>query len=76
MIQEIIKVKVNWGAWVAQLVKSLTLDFSSSPDLTVREIEPHVGLCTDNMEPAGDSLSPSLSAPPVHTCTHTLSQSK
>ena len=29
----------------------------SGRDLTVRGIEPHVGLCTDGVEPAGDSLS-------------------
>ena len=32
------------GAWVAQLVKHPTLDFSSGHDLTVCETEPHVGL--------------------------------
>ena len=52
------------GAWVAQLVGRLTLDFSSGHDLTVREFEPHTGLCADNAEPAWDSLSlPSLSVP-------------
>ena len=50
------------GTWVAQLVKHLTLDFSSDHDLTVHEFEPHVGLLTDSMEPAWDSLSPALSA--------------
>ena len=30
------------GAWVAQLVKGLTLDFSSGHDLTVPGIKPHV----------------------------------
>ena len=40
------------GAWVAQSVKHLTLDFSSGHDLTVHEIEPRVGLCTDRVEPA------------------------
>ena len=29
------------GAWVAQSVKRLTLDFGSGRDLTVGEIEPH-----------------------------------
>ena len=36
-----------WGAWVAQWVKRLTLDFGSSHDLTVHGIETHVGLCAD-----------------------------
>ena len=30
----------------------------------VGEIKPHIGLCTDRVEPAWDSLSPSSSAPP------------
>ena len=33
------------GAWVAQSVKHPTLNCGSGPDLTVRGIEPHVGLC-------------------------------
>ena len=52
------------GAWVAQWVKCLTLDLCSGHDLMVVEIEPQLGLCADSVEPAGDSLSPSLSAPP------------
>ena len=34
-----------WGAWVAQSVKHLTLDFGSGHDLLVHEFEPHVLLC-------------------------------
>ena len=49
-----------WGAWVAQSVKHLTLDFSSGHDLTVHEFEPHIRLCTDSVGPASDSVSPSL----------------
>ena len=51
---------------MAQSVKRLTLDFRSGHDLTVREFEPHVRLPADSTstEPAGDSLSPSLSSPP------------
>ena len=52
------------GAWVAQLVKHPTHDFGSRRDLTVHGIQPHVGLCADGVEPAWDSVSPSLSAPP------------
>ena len=40
------------GTWVAQLVKCLTLDIDSGHDLTVREIEPHVGLRSGRTEPA------------------------
>ena len=32
------------GAWVAQLVKHPTLDFSSGHDLMVHEFEPNMGL--------------------------------
>ena len=48
---------------MAQLLRHLTLDFDSGHDLTIHEIQPHVGLCADSTEPALDSLSPSLSAP-------------
>ena len=57
--------KINRGAWVAQSVECLTPDFSSGHDLTVRGIECHVGLCADSVEPAWDSLPPSVSAPPL-----------
>ena len=49
---------------MAQLVKRLPFDFGSGHDLTVCEIKPHVGLHTDSMEPAWDSLPLSLSVPP------------
>ena len=45
------------GAWLAQLVKHLTLDLSSGHHLTVRGMETRVGLCADSVEPAWDSLS-------------------
>ena len=57
---------------MAQLVEHLTLDFSSTHDLMVHEIEPWVGLYVDSAEPDWDSLSLSLSlslsAPPLPTC--------
>ena len=56
-----------WGAWVTQLVECRTLDFGSG-----HEIEPHVGLCADSVEPAWDSPSFSLSAPPLLIRVHTL----
>ena len=52
---------------MAHLVKHLTLDFGSGHDLTVPGIEPQVRLCTNSEEPAWDSLSPSLSVPPLVT---------
>ena len=54
----------NRGAWVAQSVKCPALDFRSGHDPTVRGFKPHIRLCADSVEPAWDSLSPSLSAPP------------
>ena len=61
-----------WGAWVAQSVKHPTLGFGLGHDLTVCEFEPHIRLHADSAEPAWDSPSPSLSAPPPHACTHAL----
>ena len=46
---------------MAQSVKHPILGISSGHDLTVHEIEPHVGLQADSAESAWDSLS-SLSA--------------
>ena len=54
-----------WGAWVAQSVMHLTLGFGSGHDLIVCGINPCVRVHADSAEPAWDSLSPSLSAPPL-----------
>ena len=64
--------KEYWGTWVTQLVKHPTLDFDSGHDLTVREMEFHVRLCADSPEPAWDSLSLFLSAPPLLVCLFSL----
>ena len=64
----------SWGAWVAQSVKHPTLDLSSGHDLTVCEFEPHIRLHADSVEPAWDSLSPSLSAPPPLALSLSLSK--
>ena len=56
--------KKSWCAWVALLVKHLTLDFGSGHDLTVCGVRPRVGLGADSTEPAWHSFSPSLSALP------------
>ena len=50
---------------MTQSVKCPTLGFGSGHDLMVGEFEPRIRLCPDSVEPAGDSLSPSLSAPPL-----------
>ena len=58
-----IKSNCSGGPWVAQSVKRLTLArvmisrFVSS--------SPAIRLCADSLEPASDSVSPSLSAPPL-----------
>ena len=57
--------KQTWGTWVAQSVKHLILDCGSAHDLRVHRFEPCIRLCADTAEPAWDSLSPSLSAPPL-----------
>ena len=51
-------------------MKRLTLDVGSGHDLIVCEFKPHTGFHVDSVEPAGDSLSPSLPLP------HVLSLSK
>ena len=61
------------GAWVAHSVKCPTLDFSSGHDLTVREFEPHVGLCADSTVVGILSLPFSLPLP--CSLSHTLSLS-
>ena len=53
------------GAWEAQSVKRLTLDFGSGHDLMVCKFEPHIRLYTDSMQSAWDSLSLSLSVSPL-----------
>ena len=61
---------------MAQSVKRPTLGFGSGHDLTVREFDLRVGLCADSWEPAWDSLSLSLSAPPPLALSVSLSQNK
>ena len=50
---------------MAQWVKHLTLDLDAGSNLAVCEFEPRVGLCADSVEPAWDSVSLSLSVPPL-----------
>ena len=40
-----IKIESRWDTWVAQLVKCLTLGFSSGHDLMGHETEPCIRLC-------------------------------
>ena len=62
---------------MAQSVKHLTLGIGSGPDLAVVRSSPELGFLL-SMEPAWDSLSPSLSLcpPAVHACVLTLCQNK
>ena len=53
------------GAWMTQSVEGPSLGFCSGRDLTVGEFEAQVGLCADSADPAWDSLSLSLSVPPL-----------
>ena len=69
---ELLKTSCCPGAWVAQLVKHCTVGLGSGHDLTVCEFEPCMGLCAEGMEPAWDSVSPSLCSSPA--CA--VSQSK
>ena len=46
---------------MTQWVENLTLDLGSGHDLMFRELEHRVGLCTDSVGSAWDSLSLSLS---------------
>ena len=48
------------GDWVAQSFKHPSFGFGSGHDLTVLEIEPHVGLCAGIVGSAWDSLCLSL----------------
>ena len=68
--------KRHRGAWVAQWAKPLT-----SAQVTISrfiEFEPHVGSRADRLEPALDSVCPSVPAPPllVRSLSLSLSLSK
>ena len=70
----ILKQMPSWGAWVAQSVERPTLGLGSGHHLMVRGFKPHIGLRADSVEPAWDSLSPSLSVPPRLTLSVSLSK--
>ena len=60
---------------MARSVKRPIPGFGWHHDLTVREFEPHHGLCADSAGSAWDSLCPSLSAPPLLVLSLSLSLS-
>ena len=70
----------NWSksrdTWVARSVKRLVLGFSSGHDLTVCGFRPYIRLCSEDTEPAWDSLSLSLSLCPSPTLLPAPSLSK
>ena len=53
---------------MAQSAECPTLGFGSGRDVTVCGLEPRVGLCTDSLEPAWDSLPLPLSRPLPCSC--------
>ena len=63
---------------MALAIEHLSLDLGSGHDLSVRGIEPPVGLLADSEGPAWDSLSPFLSAPLLlsYSCACSISQNK
>ena len=70
MRQEVIKLleeNIGRGTWVTQSVKRPTPDFGSGHDHRVCTFKSRVRLYADSAEPASNSLSLSLSAPP-HSC--------
>ena len=70
----VLRIRKNRGAWVAQAVKpptsaqvTISWSVSSSP-------ASGSGLMAQSLEPASDSVSPSLSAPPPFTLCLSVSQ--
>ena len=51
--------------WLSRLSIRLLISAQVTRDLTVRDTEPRIGLCADIVEPARDSFSLPLSAPPL-----------
>ena len=57
----------TWSDCISLLsgrLSQLSVQLHPGHDLTVCEFEPHIGLTAVRTEPARDTLSPSLSAPP------------
>ena len=69
------KIGISRGAWVAQSVECPTLAFGSGHDLTVVSSSPESGSVL-SVEPAWDSFSLSLSSPPGHALSLSLSLSQ
>ena len=63
-IKELIKLRQAWGSRVAQFVKQPTLAQVTISQFMGLSPESGSGLTAHSLEPALDSVSPSLSAPP------------
>ena len=59
--------RLSWGAWVAQSVKHPTLTRVMISRFVGSSPTSGSGLTAQGLEPASDSVSPSLSAPPLLT---------
>ena len=59
------KINKDWGAWVAQSVKRPTSAQVVIPRFASPSPAPGSVLTAQSLEPASDSVSPSLSAPPL-----------
>ena len=68
------KVRGDWGAWVAQLVERPTLAQVMISRFTGSSPSSGSVLTAQNLEPASDSVSPSLFAPPLLALCLSLSQ--
>ena len=62
------------GAWVAQLVKQLTSAQVMISQSVGSSPASGSGLMAQSLEPASDSVSPSLSAPPLLVLSQSLSK--
>ena len=73
-VQALIKIETCWGDQAAQLVERLTsAQVMISPSMSSSPTSGSV-LTAQSLEPASDSVSPSLSAPPPHILCLSLSQ--
>ena len=69
-IRVLFNVKQAWGACVAQSVKCLTSAQVMISRLVSSSSMSGSVLTVQSLEPALDSMSPSLSALPPHSCAH------
>ena len=68
-----LKKKLKWGTWVAQSVECPTSAQVMISQLVSSSPASGSVLAAQNLEPASDSVSPSLSAPPLLSLSLSLS---